>query len=121
MQDLLLQSIRRTHKNVTLHKVALGSKDEELDLHVPAGNVGAGSLIGTGINAIKCRVRRLDDIIKSEQIAKVHLMKIDVGGSRMRFCSVQAICWRSIVRSQSWKQINRPACHFVNILRFERL
>jgi FkbM family methyltransferase len=82
MQNLLSQSINRSHRNVRLHKVALGAEDAELELHIPRDNVGAGSFVHylDTAKTIKCPVRRLADIIEAEAINHVRLVKIDVEG-----------------------------------------
>lgn len=81
MQNLLGQSIARSHRNVTLHKFGLGETDAELDLHIPSDNIGAGSFVnGASGQTIKCQVRRLADIIEAEAIVDIRLVKIDVEG-----------------------------------------
>jgi FkbM family methyltransferase len=84
MQDLAAQSIARSYKNVTLHRLALGSEDAELELRVPPSNIGAGSFVNHKQNAqtkvVRCPVRKLSDITASEGIKNIRLIKIDVEG-----------------------------------------
>jgi FkbM family methyltransferase len=84
MQNLLRQSIDRSHQNITLHKIALGAADAELELHIPPDNIGAGSFVSyretPDAETVKCQVRRLADIIEAEGITDIRLVKIDVEG-----------------------------------------
>jgi FkbM family methyltransferase len=71
-------------KNICLHKVALGSKPGELELVVPRSNKGQGSLIyhrgAEDCDTVSCRVQRLSDIVREQDIKKIRFVKIDVEG-----------------------------------------
>src|SRR5207302_6089399 len=72
MQALLEQSINKSYRHVTLHKIALGSEEAELVLYVPQVNCGAGSFVNyrnaDHTEGVPCKVRRLSDIAKEHQI-----------------------------------------------------
>lgn len=83
MHALAAQSIAQSHSNVSLHRIALGSADAELDLHVPPGNIGAGSFVndkGGSSHVVRCPVRKLSDVAIAEGIEAIRLIKIDVEG-----------------------------------------
>jgi FkbM family methyltransferase len=84
VHGLLEQSINKTFKNVTLHKIALGSEDTELVLQVPSVNFGAGSFVNfrdaQHTEGMACKIRRLSDVAKELHLANVALIKIDVEG-----------------------------------------
>jgi FkbM family methyltransferase len=84
MQAFLDQSVNKTYRNVTLHKIALGSKETELVLQVPPINFGAGSFVNYRnahhTEGVLCKVRRLSDVAKECRISSVGLIKIDVEG-----------------------------------------
>ena len=71
--------------NVQLHHFALGAEDGELQLHVPKGNFGRGSLVSNSEHGFESRtvpVKRLDDFAFDQGVSKIALMKIDVEGFR---------------------------------------
>jgi FkbM family methyltransferase len=84
LQALLSQAIEHNHlEHVTLHGVALGPQDAEMELRVPQSNFGMGSLVHHGnptdsIHSVP--VRRLDDIVAQQEIRSIRLIKIDVEG-----------------------------------------
>jgi FkbM family methyltransferase len=84
LQDLIQRSLdKNCADNVVLHRVALGSKDEELTLSVPSHNSGQGSLKyrSNSDNSIyQCSVKRLSDIVKYWHVKRIRLVKIDVEG-----------------------------------------
>lgn len=67
--------------NIQIHRVALGNQDTTMELHVPVGNSGAGSLLqdakSTARQTHEVAVRRLDRISFNRRVAFV---KIDVEG-----------------------------------------
>jgi FkbM family methyltransferase len=85
LQNLIQQSLdRNSASNVILHRTALGSKNEELNLSVPNHNSGQGSFIyhsnSPHSSNYRCAVERLSDIVRQWQIPKIRLIKIDVEG-----------------------------------------
>jgi FkbM family methyltransferase len=83
--DGLKQTISRNKiTNVTLHPVALGSRQGMLELMVPSHNKGAGSLVRhkgrENCDAVSVQVATLDEICKNEEIRSIRLVKIDVEG-----------------------------------------
>jgi FkbM family methyltransferase len=84
MIELLKQSIARSFQNITLHEMALGSQDAELELHVPPTNYGAASFIrfrdALHTTSVKCPVRKLSDVVAAEAVGAIRLIKIDVEG-----------------------------------------
>lgn len=84
LQDMLRRVIARNQfGNVTLHPMALGSADGELELRVPKANFGMGSLVrhanpDDAVHSVP--VRRLTDVIAEEGIKSIRLIKIDVEG-----------------------------------------
>lgn len=82
MIELLRQSIDRNRaKNVTVHPVALGAEEDELDLHVPANHAGKGAL-HPKLNRQRVRVpvKPLASIAELPLDRPIRLMKIDVEG-----------------------------------------
>jgi len=86
MQQAVTAMVQRNGlANVTLHPVALGSEDGELELRIPYGNIGAASLIRTfeGSSQLeRCQVpvRTLSGIVEASGIKAIRLIKIDVEG-----------------------------------------
>ncbi len=73
--------------NVQLHHFALGAEDGELQLHVPEGNFGRGSLLsnnGHGFQSRTVSVRKLDDLASEQGLSKIALMKVDVEGFELQ-------------------------------------
>lgn len=70
-------------ENVVLHPIALGAADGELELAVPAGNAGAGSLVratGEHLERTRVPVVRLARVLALEKCGPIRLVKIDVEG-----------------------------------------
>jgi FkbM family methyltransferase len=85
LQELIQQTLdRNSTSNVVLHRSALGSKDEELNLFVPSSNSGQGSFIyhsnSIHCSSFRCEVQRLSDVVRQLKITKIRLVKIDVEG-----------------------------------------
>lgn len=85
LHPLLTQVIGRNRlANVKVHPVALGSREANLELRIPAINSGAASLVRGGANSgettSQVPVRRLADIARREGIQRARLIKIDVEG-----------------------------------------
>ncbi len=84
LQLMLKQVIEKNRfNNVTLHSMALGPAESQMQLNVPRANAGMGSLVrhGSGDDAIyTVPVRRLTDIVAQEKISSIRLIKIDVEG-----------------------------------------
>jgi FkbM family methyltransferase len=71
--------------NVTLHRFALGEVETTLELSVPKGHTGMGSLVERGIlhegaDSIGVPVRPLSDVLKEIGVGRIRLVKIDVEG-----------------------------------------
>jgi FkbM family methyltransferase len=75
----------------TLHQMAIGSQEQEIDIHVssaddsssllPITSMQTGLFPGTGEKETrKIQVKRLDSILHPEDIGKPSLLKIDVQG-----------------------------------------
>lgn len=84
LQLMLKQVIEKNRfNNVTLHSMALGPAESQMQLNVPRANAGMGSLVrhGSGDDAVyTVPVRRLSDIVAQEKISSIRLIKIDVEG-----------------------------------------
>jgi FkbM family methyltransferase len=70
--------------NVCLHSIALGSKEDQLELRIPRANAGAGSLIRNK-NLLDCDVfevpvRPLSTVVAEKGIESIRLIKLDVEG-----------------------------------------
>jgi FkbM family methyltransferase len=76
--------IRNEITNVTLYPIALGSKQDTLELIVPNENKGSASLIRNkgraNCDVVNVQVVPLDEICKGEGIGSIRLIKIDVEG-----------------------------------------
>lgn len=70
--------------NVSLHPVALGSKESQLELRIPRSNAGAGSLIHhrnlDDCDIFSVPVSSLSTIVAKEGIKSIRFIKIDVEG-----------------------------------------
>lgn len=75
---------RNQMTHVRAHSVALGSTPGQLELRVPYGNAGGGSLIRRHdplhCNAVSVPVHTLDSVVASCGITNIRLIKIDVEG-----------------------------------------
>jgi FkbM family methyltransferase len=74
---------RNKISNVKLHSFALGASEGEMELRVPKGNLGAGSLVRQTSQAEQiCNVpvRKLDDVIFQQSNSGIALIKLDVEG-----------------------------------------
>lgn len=84
LQWMLRQVIKKNElSQVTLHAMALGAADSEMELRVPRENLGMGSLVrhGKAGDAVyQVPVRRLTDIVAQEGITSIRFIKIDVEG-----------------------------------------
>ncbi|HEV2292216.1 MAG TPA: FkbM family methyltransferase [Tepidisphaeraceae bacterium] len=82
MIELLERSVQRHHlQNVTVHPVALGEKEAELDLHVPANHAGQASLRDKARGErVRVPVKRLASIPDLPMNRPIRFMKIDVEG-----------------------------------------
>ena len=84
LQLMLRQVIQHNNlSHVTLHSMALGPADSQMELRVPRENFGMGSLVRHGApdDAVyKVPVRRLTDIVAQEGIKSIRFIKIDVEG-----------------------------------------
>ncbi|MFZ4765612.1 MAG: FkbM family methyltransferase [Roseimicrobium sp.] len=83
--QLMLRKVLEENRlgNVTLHSMALGPHESQMELRVPRSNLGMGSLVrhGNPDDAIyTVPVRRLNDIIVQENITAIRMIKIDVEG-----------------------------------------
>ena len=71
-------------RNMRIHAVALGERVEQLDLVVPPGNAGMGSLIreqATSATTVhRVEVLPLDQVAEREGVGNIRLIKIDVEG-----------------------------------------
>ena len=72
-------------KNVTVHSVGLGKKNEELQFFAPVGsNAGTGSFVEghspENQNIGRLHVVNADEYIKSLELNSIHFVKIDVEG-----------------------------------------
>jgi FkbM family methyltransferase len=81
----LAAAIKRNNvKNVRLQSIALGSEPGALELFVPAGNAGAGSLIRKpqvpGGHRVVVKMETLDRFLAQQNISSIHFIKIDVEG-----------------------------------------
>jgi FkbM family methyltransferase len=75
-------------RNVSVQEVALGSKETEAELHVVEDwAAGCNSLrppvVAARTSAIRVRVARLDDVLSSQGIDRVHFIKLDVEGAEL--------------------------------------
>jgi FkbM family methyltransferase len=70
--------------NVTLHPIALGSKQDTVELIIPNHNRGAASMVWnkgrTDCDVVNVRVVPLDEICKNNKINSIRFIKIDVEG-----------------------------------------
>ncbi len=70
--------------NFTVHPIGLGDQDATLDLHIPAGNIGAGSLVrhadGNSIDHFSVSVRPYSAYAREKNIPTARFVKIDVEG-----------------------------------------
>jgi FkbM family methyltransferase len=85
LQELIQQSIdKNSASNVTLHRMALGSTDDELTLFVPSNNSGQGSFKyhsnSPHSRTYRCMVKQLSHVVRQLQIGRIRLIKIDVEG-----------------------------------------
>lgn len=85
LQKLIEQAIRKNGaSNVTLHRVALGSENGNLELTIPKGNLGQASLapVRTSPHAEKISVPvvRLSSLLTPDTVGTIRLAKIDVEG-----------------------------------------
>jgi FkbM family methyltransferase len=85
LSSSIQQAIRRNQiNNTTVHAVALGSKNETLELIIPKGNAGAASLIRDSNRSesdiVNVPVVPLDQLCKEKNINSIRLIKIDVEG-----------------------------------------
>jgi FkbM family methyltransferase len=81
--ERISESVRRNRLlNVQLHRFALGSKEDKLQLHVPRSNAGMGSLAwekpGSDFDRYDVPVYRLDEVLGFS--TSIRFMKIDVEG-----------------------------------------
>ncbi|MGB7161386.1 MAG: FkbM family methyltransferase [Tepidisphaeraceae bacterium] len=82
MVELLQQSIDRNYAaNVTVHPVALGTEEAELDLHVPVNHAGQASLRSNARGTrVRVPVKQLAAIPSLPLDRPIRLVKIDVEG-----------------------------------------
>jgi FkbM family methyltransferase len=85
LSSSIRQAIKRNQiNNTTVHAVALGSKNETLELIIPKGNAGAASLIRDSNRSesdiVNVPVVPLDQLCKEKNINSIRLIKIDVEG-----------------------------------------
>lgn len=70
--------------NFTIHPIGLGDQDATLQLHIPAGNIGAGSLVrhgdDTAIDHVSVTVRPYSAFARENNIPTPRFVKIDVEG-----------------------------------------
>ncbi len=84
MQQQLKDSIAYNQlSNVTLHPVAIGDQSGMLELHVPVGHSGAGSLVRKEgdralLESVQVPVKTIDSIFPA--MGPIRLVKIDVEG-----------------------------------------
>lgn len=85
LQKILRRTFTRNKiSNVTLHCLALGEKDDVMELRVPHHNAGLGSLVRNR-NSDNCKmysvpVRTLSEVVSQNDITSIRLIKIDVEG-----------------------------------------
>ena len=81
---LLEQSLRENGlAQAHLHRVALGTRDDTLELAVPADNAGAASLVRRAsgqAERLRVPVRNTTDYFEKSGIAAARLLKLDVEG-----------------------------------------
>lgn len=85
MQRLLQSSLERNGvTNATIHRIALGSAEAQLELFVPAVNAGAASLLPArakgAAQTLTVPVRPLSAVLSEHGIERIHFVKIDVEG-----------------------------------------
>ena len=82
--DLLRTSLKRNnYTHVMVHNIALGEKNEELDLFIPENNRGEASLIREVNNPGKIQsvsVKRASTYLSELDLPPIRLVKIDVEG-----------------------------------------
>ena len=81
----LLEQVRERGalSNFQLHPVALGEVEGQLDLSMPEGNAGMGSLVrahGEGSKHVLVRVKRLSQMLRDLDVSAIRFVKIDVEG-----------------------------------------
>ncbi len=85
-------SSRLSHySNVKLNNVALGETNKEEYIFVYGNEAGSNSLyyhkahavVSDNIQKEKIQIKKLDDIIKEQQISKIDFLKIDVEGNEI--------------------------------------
>jgi FkbM family methyltransferase len=85
LQEMIEKALHRNRRsNVIVHRMALGSKDGTMELYIPQGNSGEGSLIRNrarkDCNIVSVPVYTLSSVMAKEKFDKVRLIKIDVEG-----------------------------------------
>jgi FkbM family methyltransferase len=85
MQTLIEQAMARNGvRNIQLHRMALGARDDELTLTVPRENAGAASLVttrrATDDTEMVVSVRTLSSVMADLDTDHIRLVKIDVEG-----------------------------------------
>lgn len=72
---------RNESKNITLARCGVGQEPGQLDLHVPAGNLGSASfaeLPGEATESFQVPVRTLTDLLQEHDFQSARLVKLDV-------------------------------------------
>ncbi len=85
LQTLLQQTLKRNRvTNVSLHGMALGNEERQMELRIPAANAGRASLVRELDEAncirISVPVQTLDRFIQEQNLRSIRLVKIDVEG-----------------------------------------
>ena len=73
----------RNNQNITLHQMALGKEQTEMQLHVKGfhGHHSLGDVDNSPtVDKIKVQVRTMDDVSRELSIERIHFLKIDVEG-----------------------------------------
>lgn len=72
---------------ITLHPIGLGDEEAMLDMEIPRGNAGAGSMAAApapGADTISVPVRRLDTYAQEIGLVRADVIKMDVEGFEAR-------------------------------------
>lgn len=85
LQSILEKTlVRNEMSNTRLHPIALGAEEGSLELRIPQGHPGMGSLVRnretSNCDVVEVPVRPLSKIAAEEGIKSIRLLKIDVEG-----------------------------------------
>jgi FkbM family methyltransferase len=95
VKDTFLENIRgfsgNTPANLKLHNLAVGDRNTNIEILVPAGDYGQASLKShkTGswhvgqFEQVLCKMIRLDDYIQENSISVIDFIKCDIEGAEL--------------------------------------